>query len=82
MGKIILEFDSIEESHDAQVALDGHKWKLAMWDLDQKLRSIVKYGTGISDDSRVATSEERNVADKLRDELRATLQGYSLSLND
>jgi len=38
MGKIILEFDSNEESQDARVALDGHKWKNAMWELDQKLR--------------------------------------------
>lgn len=82
MGKVILEFDSVEESHDARVALDAMKWKMAVWDLDQKLRSIVKYGTGISDESKEATSEERDAADKLRDELRAILQGYSLNLED
>jgi hypothetical protein len=31
MGKIILEFDSIEEKDDARMALDGVKWKVAMW---------------------------------------------------
>ena len=30
MGKIILEFDSVEEQSDARVALDGYKWKNAM----------------------------------------------------
>ena len=30
--KITLEFDSIEEQDDARVALDGYKWKMAMWD--------------------------------------------------
>ena len=42
MGKIILEFDSIEESVEARNALDGSKWKIAMWDLDQKLRSVTR----------------------------------------
>jgi len=44
MGKIILEFNSEEEGNDARLALDGYKWKIAMWDLDQELRKIVKYG--------------------------------------
>ena len=44
MGKIILEFDSEEESNDARTALDGHKWKSVVWDLDQELRSTVKHG--------------------------------------
>jgi hypothetical protein len=30
MGKIILEFDSIEESVEAKNALDGSKWKIAI----------------------------------------------------
>ena len=34
MGKIILEFDSVEDAQAAQAALDGNKWKMAMWDLD------------------------------------------------
>ena len=44
MGKIILEFDSNEESQEARVALDAMKWKMAMWDLDQKLRATTKHG--------------------------------------
>lgn len=82
MGKIILEFDSVEESHDARVAMDAMRWKMAVWDLDQKLRSIVKYGTGISDESKEATPEERDMADKLRDELRTILHGYNLNIED
>ena len=82
MGKIILEFDSVEESHDARVAMDAMRWKMAVWDLDQKLRSVVKYGTSISDNSKEATSEERDIADKLRDELRIILNGYNLNLED
>jgi hypothetical protein len=72
MGKIILEFDSIEEAEDAKIALDGSKWKFAMWELDQKLRSIVRYG-GYSD-------EETEFADKLREQLRKILEEYNLNL--
>jgi len=82
MGKIIIEFDSIEESHDARVALDAMKWKMAMWDLDQKLRSITKYGASLTNPSQEATSEEVDIADKMRDELREILTGYGLNLED
>ena len=77
MGKIILEFDSIEESEEARTALDGSKWKIAVWDLDQELRKIVKYGQF---DGREATSEEVEVADKLRQKLRGILEDYNLNL--
>jgi len=82
MGKIIIEFDSIEESHDARVALDAMKWKMAIWDLDQKLRSITKYGASLTNPSQEATSEEVDIADKMRDELREILTGYGLNLED
>ena len=80
MAKIILEFDSVEESEDARTALDGYKWKLAMWDLDQKLRSITKYGASVITPNTSATGVEQDVADKLREEIREILDGYSLNL--
>ena len=82
MGKIIFEFDSVEESHDARVALDGMKWKMAMWDLDQLLRSTTKYGASLVNPSKEATSDEIDTAEKVRDELREILTGYGLNLED
>ena len=76
MGKIILEFDSVEESQDARVALDAMKWKMSMWDLDQYLRGIVKHGE--FDHS----SEKIEFADKLREEIRDIMNEYGLNLND
>lgn len=76
--KITLEFDSIEEQDDARVALDGYKWKMAMWDLDQLLRSATKYG---SFERREATSEEQDMAEKLRDAIREILNEYNLNLD-
>ena len=82
MGKIIIEFDSVEESQDARVALDAMKWKMAMWDLDQILRSTVKHGVSITNRSKEASGEEMNVADKIREEIRDILNGYGLNLED
>jgi hypothetical protein len=82
MGKIIFEFDSVEESHDARVALDGMKWKMAMWDLDQRLRGTTKYAASLVNPSKEATNEEIDLAHKMRDELREILTGYGLNLED
>jgi hypothetical protein len=82
MGKIILEFDSVEEAQAAQVAIDGYKWKLAMYDLDQQLRSTVKYCGPILTNEGEATETEMEVADKVRDMIRDIIEGYGLNLND
>ena len=50
MSKVILEFDSVEESDEIQDAINGWRWKNALWDLDQKLRNTTKYGTSIIQD--------------------------------
>lgn len=75
--KVIIEYE-FEEQDDAKVALDGYKWKLAMWDLDQLLRSATKYG---SFERREATSEEQDMAEKLRDTIREILNEYNLNLD-
>ena len=82
MGKVILEFDSVEESQEARTALDGWKWKIAMWDLDQLLRKTTKYGAGLSNPSQEATSEEIDFAEKIREELRGILNEHNLNLID
>ena len=78
MGKIILEFDSNEEKEDARTALDAYKWRGAVWDLDQKLREITKYGFV---DKKEATDEERDLAERLRKDLREILEDYNLNLD-
>ena len=82
MGKIILEFDSVEEQSDVRVALDGYKWKNAMWELDQLLRSTTKYGASMSDISKEATFEEMDMADKIREAIREILNEHNLNLED
>ena len=80
MGKIILEFDSVEESQDARVALDAMKWKMAIWDLDQELRSTVQYEKSLLSHDGKATDAEIEIADKLREKIREILDGYQLNI--
>jgi len=82
MGKIILEFDSIEEQSDVRTALDGYKWKNAMWELDQLLRSTTKYGISISNKLKEATGAEQDIADKVREAIRDILNEHNLNLED
>lgn len=81
MGKIILEFDSVEEQSDARTALDGWKWKMLVWDLDQKLRSTHKYGQSF-DNNTEASSEEMDVCYRLRDQIRELMNESGLNLDD
>ena len=78
MAKIILEFNSEEEGNDARVALDGYKWKIAMWELDQLLRSTTKYAVF---EKRAATAAEQDMADKIRDAIRDILNEHNLNLD-
>ena len=79
MGKIILEFDSVEEQSDVRSALDGYKWKIAMWELDQLLRNTTKYAVF---EKRAATAAEQDMADKVRDAIREILDEHNLNLED
>ena len=78
---IVIEFGD-DETKDAETALNGWKWKLAMWDLDQLLRSTTKHGVSILNKNQEASSEEINVADKIREQIREILEEYSLNLNN
>ena len=77
MAKVILEFDAIEDQDDIQSALNGYKWKLAMWDLDQELRATTKYGKSHINNTE-ACSVEDAVAERYRDMIREILSGYGL----
>jgi hypothetical protein len=80
MGKVTIEFDTVEEATEIREALDGYKWKLAMWDLDQGLRSTTKYGTSLINTKNSATTEEVEIAEKLRELIRECLSEYNLKL--
>jgi hypothetical protein len=79
--EIIIKFDGNEERDDLQVALDGYKWKNAMWELDQLLRKTTKYGTSQLLDTESATEVERDVAEATRESIRDILSEWNLNLD-
>ena len=79
MAKVILEFDSFEEAQDIQNALNGWKYKHFIWELDQKLRNVSKYGAALQGNGQ-ATEEEMDVCYRLRDVIREMLQEDNLTI--
>jgi hypothetical protein len=79
MGKVILEFDSIEEQTEIQDAINGYKWKLAIYDLDQELRNTTKYGYSILKPNTQASEEEVEIAEKYREKIREIINEYGLT---
>jgi len=79
MGKVTIEFDRIEEADDLRNALDGWKYKMFIWELDQKLRSVHKYGAALNGNGE-ATEEEMDVCYRLRDYIREELRESNLTI--
>ena len=77
--KAILEFDfdaDNDDRSDFNDAVNGYKWKLAMWDVDQELRKKTKYASDNDDPVAVEALY------KFREEVRQILFNYNLSLDD
>jgi hypothetical protein len=72
--KATLEFDEQDELMDA---INGSKWRLIVWELDQDLRGIVKHGYF---GSREATEAEIEMADYCRTKLRELINDDGLNL--
>jgi hypothetical protein len=72
MAEIILKFKE-DEFEDARTALDGWKWKMAMWDLDQHLRSEIKYNEKLS-------TETDEAYQAIREKIREILNDSNLNI--
>jgi len=73
--KATLEFDEQDELMDA---INGSKWRLIVWELDQDLRSILKHGYF---GNREATDAEIEMADYCRKKLRGLISDDGLNLD-
>jgi hypothetical protein len=55
--KAVLEFDFDKEDSDDRIhfqdAIDGSKWKFAMWKMDQYLRTNTKYASDSTSEDAV-----------------------------
>ena len=79
MAKVVIEFDPVEEAEELRAALDGYKYKNLIYELDQKLRSVCKYGTALEGTGE-ATEAEQDACDKLRDIIREMLREDNLTI--
>jgi hypothetical protein len=78
MGEVIFKFDSTEEADEIRMVIDGYKYKLTLWDLDQELRSIVKHGYH---NNKELTSEQYNIVSELRDKLWEIMNSHNINLD-
>ena len=70
MTSATLTFD---DEDDLLTAINGYKYKLALWDLDQFLRSELKYND-------ILTAEQYDYAEMLRDKLHEFINDYNVTL--
>lgn len=72
--KAILEFDLIDEREKFELALNGHKFSMVAFHLDQHLRGLIKYAPDTqSEDTHKALQETR-------DKLYQLLNEYNLEI--
>lgn len=69
--EVVIKFSDEDAAEDAKVALDGYKWKAAIWELDQHLRSEIKYNEKLP-------SEVDEAFEKLRGKIREILSNSNL----
>jgi hypothetical protein len=72
--KATLEFNDDQELRDA---IDGWKWKNAMWKLDQEMRSIIKHGNF---GNQEATDEQIQMTEYWRQMLRELVSDDGLNI--
>ncbi len=73
MAKVTIEFDMEEEREDMESALNGWKWKMLVWDLDQHLRSKLKWDDNLTAEAYEALDKIREKLHELRSESGLTL---------
>jgi hypothetical protein len=72
--KAVLEFDLPEEQHEFDCAVDGWKWTLVAWELDQHLRAQLKYNDKLSE-------EQYDLYQEIRDKLWEIVNEKDLSFD-
>ena len=74
MAKVILEYDFYEDREEMESAINGWKWKMLVWDLDQHLRSELKYNDKL-------TGEAYEAVEKIREKLHELKSDSGLILD-
>jgi hypothetical protein len=75
--KITVEFDNEGEAIDA---INAGLWKKTVWDIDQMLRSVTKYGASINNPSKEASDDQIMICEEIRKEIRKIINENRLSM--
>ena len=70
--KAILEFNLPDDQSDFELATNGYKWSVVAWELDQWLRSQIKYAP------EDMSQEVYDAFQQCRDKLHEIKEDYSL----
>jgi hypothetical protein len=73
--KAILEFDLPDDARELRLALKASAYLAVLWDFDQKLRAVIKYGEDKPPEIRQAMVE-------LREELHDALSERGINLDE
>lgn len=76
MSKATLIFTLPEDDTEHRLALDGAKWWLVAWDMDNYLRNAIKYEAITKATTPIEAYQDA------RDTLAELIEGRNLSLND
>jgi hypothetical protein len=74
MAKVTIEFDSFEDKEEMESALNGAKCKMLVWDLDQHLRSELKYNDEITGKVYDALQKVRDYLHEQKTDIGLTLE--------
>lgn len=72
--KAKLEYNMPEDREDFDFAINGHKWWIVVWEMDQYLRKRIKYHTEVTTDEEIVAFED------VREELRGFIEEQGLNL--
>lgn len=73
--KAILEFDLSKDNREFRLAVNGSRWMLAMYNMDEYLRREIKYEESL-------TEEQRNCYEKVREAIREEMIEQGLNFDE
>jgi hypothetical protein len=73
--KAVLEFNLPEDDHEFEMATSGSKFHSVLWDMDQYLRSKIKYAPDDMSDDTLNTLEQ------CRSQLHEFMGSYNVSFD-
>jgi hypothetical protein len=73
--KVNIKFELPDEQYDLDCALNGRKYRQILWDMDNMLRSNIKWNDKLSDDAQKAYEDCRTF-------LHDVLEGYNLRIDE